>query len=89
MSIVAWIILGLIAGFIASKLVNKRGEGMVWDIVLGVIGAVVGGWLFSVFGMARVSGLNLYSLLVAVVGAVVVLFVYHAITGRSTGVKRL
>jgi uncharacterized membrane protein YeaQ/YmgE (transglycosylase-associated protein family) len=89
MSIFAWIILGLIAGFIASKLVNKHGEGMVLDIVLGVIGAVVGGWLFSVFGMARVSGLNLYSLLVAVVGAVVVLFVYHAITGRSGGVKRL
>jgi uncharacterized membrane protein YeaQ/YmgE (transglycosylase-associated protein family) len=89
MSIFAWIILGLIAGFIASKLVNKRGDGMVLDIVLGVVGALVGGWLFSTFGMARVSGLNLYSLLVAVVGAVVVLFAYHAIIGRSAGIKRL
>jgi uncharacterized membrane protein YeaQ/YmgE (transglycosylase-associated protein family) len=83
-SIIAWIVLGLIAGFIASKIVNKSGEGVVLDIVLGVVGAVVGGWLFSFFGMSRVSGLNIYSLLVAVVGAVVVLFVYHAITGRKS-----
>jgi uncharacterized membrane protein YeaQ/YmgE (transglycosylase-associated protein family) len=84
MSIIAWIVLGLVAGFIASKIVNKSGEGAVLDIVLGVIGAVVGGWLFSVFGMSGVSGLNIYSLLVAVVGAVVVLFAYHAITGRKS-----
>lgn len=84
MSIFAWIILGLLAGFIASKIVNKRGEGMLLDIVLGVVGAVVGGWLFSAFGMAHVTGLNIYSLLVAVVGAVVVLFGYHAITGRTS-----
>jgi len=83
MSILAWIILGLIAGFIASKLVNKRGDGMVLDIVLGIVGAVVGGWLFSSFGMAHVSGVNLYSLLVAVVGAVVVLLAYHAIMRHS------
>jgi uncharacterized membrane protein YeaQ/YmgE (transglycosylase-associated protein family) len=82
MSIVAWIVLGLIAGFIASKLVNKSGEGVVLDIVLGVVGAVVGGWLFSLLGMAGVSGLNIYSLVVAVIGAVVLLFAYHAITGR-------
>ena len=82
MSIIAWIVLGLIAGFIASKIVNKSGEGVVLDIVLGVVGAIVGGWLFSVFGMSGVSGLNMYSLLVAVIGAVVVLFGYHAITGR-------
>jgi uncharacterized membrane protein YeaQ/YmgE (transglycosylase-associated protein family) len=78
-SIVAWIILGLIAGFIGSKLVNKRGEGFFLDILLGVIGAIVGGWLFTRFGMSGVTGLNLYSLLVAVIGAVVVLVVYHAI----------
>ncbi len=84
MSIIAWIVLGLIAGFIASKIVNKSGEGVALDIVLGVVGAVVGGWLFSVFGMSGVSGLNIYSLLVAVVGAVVVLFAYHAITGRKS-----
>ncbi len=79
MSILAWIVLGLISGFIASKLVNKTGEGVVLDIVLGVVGAVVGGWLFATFGMSGVTGVNLYSMLVAVVGAVIVLFVYHAI----------
>ena len=79
MGFLAWIILGLVAGFIGSKLVNKSGEGFVLDIVLGVVGAVVGGWLFNRFGAAGVTGLNLYSLLVAVIGAVVVLVVYHAI----------
>jgi uncharacterized membrane protein YeaQ/YmgE (transglycosylase-associated protein family) len=79
MSIVAWIVLGLIAGFIASKLVNKTGEGLIVDIVLGIVGAVVGGWLFNVFGLAGVSGLNLYSLFVAVVGAAVLLIGYHAL----------
>ncbi|MGB6487494.1 MAG: GlsB/YeaQ/YmgE family stress response membrane protein [Steroidobacteraceae bacterium] len=84
MSIIAWIILGLIAGFVGSKIVNKRGEGLVRDILLGVIGAVVGGWLFHVFGAAGVTGLNLYSLLVAVIGAIVVLVIYHAIFGRRS-----
>ena len=84
MSIIAWIILGLIAGFIGSKIVNKSGEGVFLDIILGIVGAVVGGWLFSAFGMSRVTGLNIYSLLVAIVGAVVVLFVYHALTGRRS-----
>jgi uncharacterized membrane protein YeaQ/YmgE (transglycosylase-associated protein family) len=79
MSILAWIILGLIAGFIGSKIVNKRGEGLFLDIILGVVGALVGGWLFNRFGAAGVSGLNLYSLLVAVVGSIVVLVVYHAL----------
>jgi len=79
MSILAWIILGLLAGFIGSKLVNKRGEGLFLDIVLGIVGAVVGGWLFNKFGAVGVTGVNLYSLLVAVVGAVVVLLVYHAL----------
>ena len=83
MSFVAWIILGLISGFIASKLVNKTGEGIVVDIILGIIGAVVGGWLFNTFGMAGVTGLNLYSMLVAVVGAVVVLVIYHAIRRKA------
>lgn len=82
MSFIAWIVLGLIAGFIASKIVNKSGEGIVLDIVLGIVGAVIGGYLFQTFGMAGVSGLNLYSILVAVVGAVVVLFLYHALIGR-------
>ncbi len=79
MSIFAWIILGLIAGFIGSKIVNKRGEGLVLDLVLGIVGAIAGGWLFNTFGASGVTGLNLYSLMVAVVGAVVVLVAYHAI----------
>jgi uncharacterized membrane protein YeaQ/YmgE (transglycosylase-associated protein family) len=79
MSFLAWIILGLVAGFIGSKLVNKTGEGAILDIILGIVGAVVGGWLFNQFGASGVTGLNLYSLLVAVAGAVVVLVVYHAI----------
>jgi uncharacterized membrane protein YeaQ/YmgE (transglycosylase-associated protein family) len=84
MSIVAWIVLGLIAGFIASKLVNKTGEGLVLDIVLGIVGALVGGFVFNQLGAAGVTGLNIYSMLVAVVGAVLVLVVYHAVTGRRT-----
>jgi uncharacterized membrane protein YeaQ/YmgE (transglycosylase-associated protein family) len=79
MSFLAWIILGLIAGFVGSKIVNKTGEGLVLDIILGIVGAFVGGWLFSMFGASGVTGLNLYSLAVAVVGAIVVLVVYHAI----------
>jgi uncharacterized membrane protein YeaQ/YmgE (transglycosylase-associated protein family) len=84
MSFIAWIVLGLIAGFIASKLVNKTGEGMLMDIVLGIVGAVVGGWLFRTFGMHGVTGLNLYSIVVAVAGAAVFLVVYHALTRRSS-----
>jgi uncharacterized membrane protein YeaQ/YmgE (transglycosylase-associated protein family) len=83
MSFLAWIVLGLVSGFIASKIVNKRGEGALMDIVLGVVGAVLGGYLFQTFGAAGVSGVNLYSILVAVVGAIVVLVIYHAMTGRS------
>ena len=78
-TILAWIVLGLVAGFIGSKLVNKTGVGLVLDIGLGIVGALVGGWLFSVFGMSGVTGLNLYSLVVAVIGAVAFLLVYHAI----------
>ena len=79
MSILAWIVLGLVAGFIASKIVNKRGEGLVLDLVLGIVGAVVGGWLAGFFGLASVTGFNLYSLAISVVGAIVLLVVYHAI----------
>jgi uncharacterized membrane protein YeaQ/YmgE (transglycosylase-associated protein family) len=82
MSIIAWIVLGLISGFIASKLVNKSGDGMLLDIVLGIVGAVVGGWLFRTFGMSGVTGLNVYSMVVAVIGAVVFLVIYHALTRR-------
>jgi uncharacterized membrane protein YeaQ/YmgE (transglycosylase-associated protein family) len=79
MSILAWLVLGLLAGFIASKLVNKSGEGVLLDIVLGIVGAFVGGWLFTTFGHSGVTGLNLYSLLVAIIGSVIFLIVYHAI----------
>jgi uncharacterized membrane protein YeaQ/YmgE (transglycosylase-associated protein family) len=79
MSILAWIILGLIAGFIASKIVNKAGEGMIMDILLGIVGAVVGGYIFRLFGASGVSGLNIYSLIVAVIGSIVFLVVYHAV----------
>jgi len=79
MSILAWIVLGLIAGFIASKIVNKSGEGVFLDILLGIVGAVIGGWLFTRFGAAPVTGVNLYSVLVAVVGSIIFLVVYHAI----------
>ena len=79
MSFIAWIVLGLLAGFIASKIVNKRGEGLLLDIGLGIAGAIVGGWMFSIFGHNGVSGMNLRSLFVAVAGAIAVLLIYHAI----------
>jgi uncharacterized membrane protein YeaQ/YmgE (transglycosylase-associated protein family) len=81
-SFLAWMVLGLIAGFMGSKIVNRRGEGIVLDILLGIVGAFVGGWLFHLFGASGVSGLNLYSLLVAVIGSVVFLFLYHALRRR-------
>jgi uncharacterized membrane protein YeaQ/YmgE (transglycosylase-associated protein family) len=82
MSIVAWLVLGLIAGFIASKIYEGSGQGVVMDIVLGIVGAVVGGFLFNTFGGAGVTGFNLYSMIVAVIGAIVVLRIYHAVVGR-------
>jgi uncharacterized membrane protein YeaQ/YmgE (transglycosylase-associated protein family) len=82
MSIIGWIVLGLVAGFIASKVVNKEGEGFFLDIVLGVVGAIVGGFIFAQFGAAGVTGFNLYSMLVAIVGAIIVLVIYHALFGR-------
>lgn len=82
MSFLAWIVLGLIAGFIGSKIVNKSGEGFFLDIILGIVGAVVGGWVFSMFGAQGVSGVNLYSLFVAVLGAILVLVIYHAVFGK-------
>ena len=82
MSILGWIILGLIAGFIASRIVNRSGQGLTLDIFLGIIGAVVGGFLFSALGAQGVTGLNIYSMIVAIIGSVVVLVVYHAVAGR-------
>ena len=83
MGIISWLILGLIAGFIGSKIVNKTGQGMWLDIALGIVGAIVGGVLFSgVFGTEGITGLNIWSLIVAIVGSVVVLFAYHTLAGR-------
>jgi uncharacterized membrane protein YeaQ/YmgE (transglycosylase-associated protein family) len=84
MSLFAWIVLGLIAGYIGSKIVNRRGEGILLDILLGVVGAFAGGWLFHVFGAPGVSGLNIYSLFVAVIGSVVLLVLYHAVFRRRS-----
>ena len=83
MGIIAWLVLGLIAGFIASLLVNKQGEGFFMDIVLGIVGAVVGGFIAHLVGFSGITGLNLYSILIALGGAVVVLVLYHALTRRS------
>jgi uncharacterized membrane protein YeaQ/YmgE (transglycosylase-associated protein family) len=84
MGIIAWLVLGLIAGFIASKIVNHRGSGVIMDIVLGVVGAFVGGLVFNFFGASGVTGFNIYSALVAIIGAVLFLAVYHMLVGRRT-----
>ncbi len=83
MGILSWIVLGLIAGFIGSKVVNKTGSGLIMDVVLGVVGAVVGGFLAGLVGFGGVSGLNIPSLIIAVVGAIVVLLVYRAVVSRG------
>ena len=82
MGIISWIILGLIAGFVGSKIVDKQGQGFWLNIALGIIGALVGGFLFDLFGATGVTGLNIWSMIVAIVGSVVVLLVYNALTGR-------
>jgi len=79
MTLFAWIVLGFVAGFIASHIVNHRGEGMVLDILLGIVGAVIGGWAAHWIGIAAISRLNLYSVIVATAGSIVFLFLYHAI----------
>ena len=84
MSIIGWIILGLISGFIASKIVNKTGMGFFMDLFLGIVGAIVGGVIFSALGASGITGLNLYSMVVAVIGAVIVLVAYHWWHGRRT-----
>ena len=82
MSIVAWIVLGLIAGFIASQIVDRHGQGVLLDVVLGVVGALVGGFIFNAVGSYGITGFNLWSMFVAVLGAVIVIAAYHAIAGR-------
>ena len=82
MGIISWVVLGVIAGFIASKIVNKQGSGFIMDLCLGIVGAVVGGFISTRLGFGAVDGFNLGSVIIAVVGAVIVLFIYHALTGR-------
>ena len=84
MSFFAWIVLGLVSGYIGSKIVNRKGEGILLDILLGVVGAFAGGWLFHIFGEPGVTGLNLYSIFVAVIGSVVLLVLYHAVFRRRS-----
>jgi len=84
MGLISWIIVGLIAGYIGSRIVNKSGEGLVRDTLLGVLGALVGGILFQQLGYAGVTGVNLWSILVAVIGAVILLVLYHAVRGSAS-----
>jgi uncharacterized membrane protein YeaQ/YmgE (transglycosylase-associated protein family) len=82
MGIISWMILGLIAGFIGGKIIDRRGQGFWLDIALGIVGALVGGFLFDLFGASGVTGLNIYSMIVAIVGSTVVLVIYNAVMGR-------
>jgi uncharacterized membrane protein YeaQ/YmgE (transglycosylase-associated protein family) len=85
MSIIGWIILGLISGWIASKVVGGRGQGFFLDIALGIVGALVGGFLYSsILGGPGVTGVNIGSIIVSIIGAIIVLWAYHALTGRRT-----
>ena len=85
MGLISWIILGLIAGFIASKIVKRTGSGVILDIFLGMIGAAVGGLIFSgIFGMAGVTGLNIWSIIVSVIGAIVVIWIYEAVLASKS-----
>lgn len=78
LAFIGWIALGAATGFIASKLINKTGHGRHRDVLLGVVGAIVGGFLSNLFRDAGVANLNLYSFFVATAGAVVFLIIYHA-----------
>lgn len=78
MAVLTWIILGLVAGFVASKIVDRHGAGMLYDILLGIAGALLGGWVFTLLGASGITGFNLYSLVIAVVGSTVLLLLFHA-----------
>jgi uncharacterized membrane protein YeaQ/YmgE (transglycosylase-associated protein family) len=86
MDIVAWIVLGLIAGFLASVVMRGGGYGIIGDIIVGVVGALIGGFLFSVFGGSGVTGFNLWSLFVAFVGACVLIAILRAVSGSRASV---
>jgi uncharacterized membrane protein YeaQ/YmgE (transglycosylase-associated protein family) len=82
MSIIGWLLLGLVAGFVASKTVNAKGEGVVLDIMLGIVGAMIGGFIVNVVSEPGVTGFNIWSSVVAAIGAIVVLVLYHGLTSR-------
>ena len=82
MTVLGWIVFGLITGFVASRIVNQRGQGCILNVVLGVVGAFIGGLIFTSIGGSGITGFNVYSMFVAIIGAIVVLITYHAITGR-------
>ena len=88
MSIIGWLILGLIAGFIGSKIVDSQGQGVLLNIFLGIVGAIVGGLIFSAFGAQGITGLNLWSMIVAIIGSIVVLVAYHAFAGQGRQISR-
>jgi uncharacterized membrane protein YeaQ/YmgE (transglycosylase-associated protein family) len=86
MGILSWIVLGAIAGFLANMIVGGR-EGLIGTIILGIVGALVGGYIASaVFHKGDVSGINIESIVIAVLGAILVLFVWRAVTrNRASG----
>jgi uncharacterized membrane protein YeaQ/YmgE (transglycosylase-associated protein family) len=88
MSIIAWIVLGLIAGWLAGQFMRGGGYGIVGDIVLGILGAIVGGWLTGlVLGRDMITGFNIESLIVAVIGAVVLIAISRLFTGRGVSTR--
>jgi len=85
MSIIGWIILGLLAGWLAGKIMRGSGYGFLGDIVLGIVGAIVGGWITGALLGIDVTGLNIPSLIVAVLGACLLVAISRALTGRRAG----
>jgi uncharacterized membrane protein YeaQ/YmgE (transglycosylase-associated protein family) len=86
-SILGWLVVGLVAGFLAKSVVPGEGPGgIIGDIIVGIVGAFVGGFLFNFFGHTGMDGFSLWSVLVAFVGAVVLLFILRALTGRRSAV---
>jgi len=82
MSIIGWMLVGAISGFIASRVVDKKGRGIIPDILLGIVGACLGGLVFKELAAETILPLSLYSIVVSIIGAILVLFVYHAIFDR-------
>ncbi|MDB4939870.1 MAG: Transglycosylase-associated protein [Candidatus Doudnabacteria bacterium] len=85
MGIILWIVLGAIAGWLAS-MIMKSGYGILGDIVIGIVGAVIGGFIMNLLGYGGVNGFNVYSILVAVLGAVVLLWIVKAARGNGARV---